>query len=261
MKKEFAETQILFFLCKCKKNKKMRKILSVIVIATILLSAVSCNNATKPCSSELNTTADSASYAIGMRLYEMYASDGLDSATNAEIVWKAFGDKMNDTALLTAEEMEAVLNTFFTKLQEEKQAQQQKEMQEKAQVNIEAGTAFLNKNATREDVVMTESGLQYRVIKEGTGKKPTAESTVSVNYVGKHLDGTVFDSSYDRGEPAEFPLNRVIAGWTEGLQLMNVGSKYEFFIPYNLAYGERGAGQEIGPCEVLVFEVELLEIK
>ena len=123
------------------------------------------------------------------------------------------------------------------------------------------GEQFLEENALREEVKVTESGLQYEVLRQGKGKRPTAEQTVKVHYEGTLIDGTVFDSSYKRGEPIEFPLNGVIKGWTEGLQLMPVGSKYKLYIPYQLGYGERGAGQQIPPYSALVFTVELLEIK
>ena len=125
----------------------------------------------------------------------------------------------------------------------------------------EEGEQFLQANALREEVKVTESGLQYEVIEEGKGAKPTAEQTVKVHYEGTLIDGTVFDSSYQRGEPIEFPLSGVIKGWTEGLQLMSVGSKYKLYIPYELGYGERGAGQSIPPYSALIFTVELLEIK
>ncbi len=141
------------------------------------------------------------------------------------------------------------------------QAQQQEVAAAAAAAAEEKGKGFLAENKAKEGVMVTDSGLQYEVITEGTGPKPTADDTVSVHYVGTLMNGTEFDSSIARGEPASFPLKGVIPGWTEGLQLMNVGSKYRFVIPSDLAYGERGAGQAIGPGETLVFEVELLEIK
>lgn len=123
------------------------------------------------------------------------------------------------------------------------------------------GEAFLAENAKRAEVKVTDSGLQYEVLKPGNGKYPTATQTVKVHYHGTLIDGTVFDSSVDRGETIEFPLNRVISGWTEGLQLMQEGAKYRFFIPYNLAYGERGSQPKIPPYSALIFDVELFEVK
>ncbi|MFK5951054.1 MAG: FKBP-type peptidyl-prolyl cis-trans isomerase [Methylococcales bacterium] len=125
--------------------------------------------------------------------------------------------------------------------------------------NKAAGEAFLAENAKKPNIVTTTSGLQYEVLVEGEGPSPSATTSVTVHYKGTTLDGKEFDSSYSRNEPATFPLNRVIAGWTEGLQLMNVGAKYRFFIPSELAYGQRGAGADIGPNETLIFEVELLK--
>jgi FKBP-type peptidyl-prolyl cis-trans isomerase FkpA len=129
-----------------------------------------------------------------------------------------------------------------------------------SQTAKEKGEAFLQENAKKDGITTTASGLQYEVITEGDGKKPGATDTVQVHYRGTLLDGTEFDSSYKRGEPISFRLNQVIPGWTEGLQLMTVGSKYRLFIPSNLAYGSRGAGGVIGPDETLIFEVELLDV-
>jgi FKBP-type peptidyl-prolyl cis-trans isomerase FklB len=122
------------------------------------------------------------------------------------------------------------------------------------------GTAFLEENSKRDDVIVTESGLQYEVITEGDGEKPNAGSTVRTHYRGSLINGSEFDSSYSRNQPTEFPVNGVIAGWTEALQLMNVGSKWKLYIPYQLAYGEQGAGGAIGPYQALIFEIELLGI-
>ena len=127
--------------------------------------------------------------------------------------------------------------------------------------HLEAGKQFLEENAKNKDVIQRGSGLQYKVLNEGIGSKPNATDTVRVHYEGKLIDGTKFDSSYDRGEPISFPLNGVIAGWTEGVQLMSTGATYEFYIPYNLAYGDRGAGGVIPPYATLIFKVELLGIE
>jgi len=130
-----------------------------------------------------------------------------------------------------------------------------------AQTALEKGQAFLKENAKQPGVKTTASGLQYKVLKEGTGKQPKTTDTVEVNYEGKLLNGTVFDSSYKRGQSISFPLNQVIPGWTEGVALMKEGAKYEFFIPSNLAYGSQGAGTDIGPDETLIFTVELIKVK
>ena len=130
-----------------------------------------------------------------------------------------------------------------------------------AQSPVEKGESFLQENATKEGVHVTPSGLQYKVLMDGTGRSPKATDTVKVQYRGTLLDGTEFDSSYKRNQPIEFALNQVIPGWTEGVQLMSEGAKYEFYIPSNLAYGRRGAGGVIGPDETLIFEVELLKVR
>ena len=153
-------------------------------------------------------------------------------------------------------EAQTLVNNFFA----EQQAKQEAAAEEAGKVAKAVGEDFLAENAKKENIVVLPSGLQYEVIKEGNGKKPSATSQVKCHYEGTLIDGTKFDSSYDRGEPATFGLNQVIAGWTEGVQLMSEGAKYRFFIPYELGYGERGAGASIPPYSALVFVVELIEV-
>ena len=229
----------------------MRKLSLLLTVALVLIAAMPCKSQKKVKENkvELKTLADSAAYAIGMQFGQALAQGNLTNI-NLELVKQGLEDEINGKSALDHNQYEATLEAFFT----QKQKEDNKE-------KIEEGEKFLAENAKRKEVKTTASGLQYEVITEGTGDKPAATNTVKVHYKGTTIAGKVFDSSYDRGTPAEFPLNRVIAGWTEGLQLMSVGSKYKFYIPYNLAYGERGAGQDIKPFETLIFEVELLEIK
>jgi FKBP-type peptidyl-prolyl cis-trans isomerase len=159
--------------------------------------------------------------------------------------------------LLTDDEMKIALTKFSGELR----AKQEQAMQKVGEINKKAGDDFLAQNKTKEGVVALPDGLQYKILKEGTGPKPTANDTVVCNYRGTLLDGTEFDSSYKRGQPATFPVSGVIKGWTEAVQLMPVGSKWQLFLPADLAYGNRGAGQEIGPNATLIFEVELLSIQ
>ncbi|MBR3946863.1 MAG: FKBP-type peptidyl-prolyl cis-trans isomerase [Bacteroidales bacterium] len=227
----------------------MRKLSLLLTVAFALLIALPAKSQKNVNKVELKTLEDSAAYAIGMQFGQAITQNGLANL-NIELIKKGLEDEVNGKSALDPHQYEATLEAFFT----QKQKEENKE-------KIEEGEKFLEKNAKRKEVKTTASGLQYEVITEGTGDKPAATNTVKVHYKGTTIAGKVFDSSYDRGTPAEFPLNRVIAGWTEGLQLMSVGSKYKFYIPYNLAYGERGAGQDIKPFETLIFEVELLEIK
>ena len=154
-------------------------------------------------------------------------------------------------------EAQTLVNNFFA----EQQARKEAAAAEAGRAAKAVGEDFLAENAKKDNIVVLPSGLQYEVIREGNGKKPSATSKVKCHYEGTLIDGTKFDSSYDRGEPATFGLNQVIAGWTEGLQLMSEGAKYRFFIPYNLGYGERGAGASIPPYAALVFDVELIEVQ
>lgn len=198
---------------------------------------------------------DRASYAIGYNFGRQFKQN--DIAINNDLLMKGLRDALGGgQASLTDEEMQTAMQAFQQTVMQQ-QAEKQKMMGEK---NKAEGEAFLAKNKERAEVKTTASGLQYEVMKEGEGPQPKATDTVTVHYKGTLMDGTEFDSSYQRGEPATFPLNGVIAGWTEGVQLMKVGSKYKFFIPAALGYGEQGAGGVIGPNAPLIFEVELISI-
>jgi len=197
---------------------------------------------------------DRASYIIGFNIGRTFKTNDLQA--NPDLVLKGLRDALaGETGLLTSDEMQATMQALQQQVQTA-QAAKQKVVGEK---NKTEGEAFLAKNKARAGVKTTASGLQYEVLKEGTGPSPKATDTVTVNYKGTLMDGTTFDSSYDRGQPATFVLNQVIPGWTEGVQLMKPGGKYKFYIPSNLAYGEQ-APPQIGPNAPLVFEVELLSI-
>lgn len=198
----------------------------------------------------MKNNTDSASYALGAQLGGSLKRDGLDTLLNIGLVMQGIQNGVLDTSGLTDEQISTIVQTFF-----------QKEMAKRTERESAKGDAFLAENGKKPGVKTTASGLQYEVIKEGTGAKPTLESIVSVFYKGTHLNGEVFDESRDNN-PVEFPVGQVIPGWIEGIQLMTVGSKYKFYVPGNLGYGPQGNPQGgIGPNEVLVFEVELLGIK
>lgn len=197
---------------------------------------------------------DRASYIIGFNIGRTFKTNDLQA--NPDLVLKGLRDGLaGETGLLTSEEMQATMQSLQQQVQTA-QAAKQKALGEK---NKAEGAAFLEKNKARAGVKTTASGLQYEVLKEGSGSSPKPTDTVTVNYKGTLMDGTTFDSSYDRGQPATFVLNQVIPGWTEGVQLMKPGAKYKFYIPSNLAYGEQ-APPQIGPNAPLIFEVELLSI-
>lgn len=203
----------------------------------------------------LNTQLQKVSYIIGLDIGKNLANQGveIDSAALAAGV----ADSFNDAAVkLTDSEIQTIMTAFQTELE----AKQSKIKAAESEKNTSEGQAFLELNRSKEGVVVLASGLQYREIKAGNGKSPKATDQVTTHYKGTLIDGTTFDSSYDRGEPAQFPVNGVIAGWTEALQLMKEGAVWELFIPASLAYGARGAGAKIGPNATLVFTVELLKV-
>ncbi|MBT8196769.1 MAG: FKBP-type peptidyl-prolyl cis-trans isomerase [Bacteroidia bacterium] len=220
-----------------KKNKKNKKIEEVVAPPP------------PPPAPVVFSKLDSVSYALGISIAQNISNQGLKEV-NSDMFAKGLEDYMKGGDMkISMEQANKMLNDYFVAMQNEKSKE-----------SIEMGKKFLAENATKEGVVTLPSGLQYKVLKEGTGAKPTLDDQVSTHYHGTLVDGTVFDSSLQRGEPATFPISGVIKGWTEALQLMPVGSKWELYIPSDLAYGERGAGGSIGPHATLIFQVELLSI-
>jgi FKBP-type peptidyl-prolyl cis-trans isomerase FklB len=203
----------------------------------------------------LNTRNQKVSYIIGLDIGRNLAQQGIE--IEAAALAQGISDAMGDAEpKLSESEIQSVMTSF----QEEMEAKQARIQSAQSGKNIEEGKAFLEINRMKEGVVALASGLQYREIKAGSGRSPKATDKVTTHYKGTLLDGSVFDSSYERGEPATFPVNGVIAGWTEALQLMKEGAVWELFIPSDLAYGARGAGGKIGPNATLVFTVELLSV-
>lgn len=230
-----AALSLVFVSAEAKKKKK--EPVAPVVVAPIFANQV-----------------DSMSYALGMNVGADFGKNLKNipgGKTNLDLLIKGFSASLKgDSTLFKSEFAVEYFRNYITKAQEVE-----------AEAKKAAGIQFLNENKTKEGVVTTASGLQYQVITPATGPKPTSVDSVKVHYQGFLVDGTKFDSSVDRGEPITFPLNGVIPGWTEGVQLMSVGSKYKFFVPSELGYGERGAGNVIPPFATLIFEVELLDIK
>jgi FKBP-type peptidyl-prolyl cis-trans isomerase FklB len=204
----------------------------------------------------LPTKKDQVSYAIGMNVGKGLHRESIDVDPN--MILQGLKDSMSGGKLLMTDDQ---AQQTLTQLQSEVREQEEAKRKTQAVDNQKAGEKFLADNKTKPGVITLPSGLQYKVLKEGTGPKPTIADTVTCNYKGTLIDGKEFDSSYKRGEPATFPLRGVIKGWTEALQLMPVGSKFQLVLPPDLAYGEHGAGADIGPNETLIFEVELIAIK
>jgi len=205
---------------------------------------------------ELKTRLDSVSYSIGVDVARNFKIQGVD--LNLDMFVKGLRDIFEGSPLRCSDSgMEAVTNTY----QRELMAKQSERAAQAGAKNKAEGVAFLEANKKKPGVVTTPSGLQYKIVKAGTGRKPLMSDTIVVNYKGTLIDGKEFDSSFKRGTPATFRLGDVIRGWTEALQLMPVGSTWEIYLPSDLAYGDRGAGADIGPNATLIFEVELLAIK
>ena len=199
---------------------------------------------------------DKLSYALGLGIGQQLAQMGAEGI-NADDFAAAINDVIGGKELkVSHREAQQIVQDYFAKQEQKLSAQRA----EQGKAHKEAGEKYLAENAKKDGVITLPSGLQYQVLKEGNGKKPSAKDTVMCHYEGFLIDGTVFDSSVQRGEPATFPLQQVIAGWTEGLQLMQEGAKYRFFIPYRLGYGEGGAGNSIPPFAALIFDVELIQV-
>jgi FKBP-type peptidyl-prolyl cis-trans isomerase len=224
---------------------KQRKLILAVALTVVILVPATAQK------SKLASSDDSLSYALGVANYMYYAGDSIN--INTKMFTKGMTDASKERAVMT----DTAASEFIVSYMQRRE--KLRLMAENSQ-KIEAARKWLADNAAQEGVITTESGLQYKILQEGTGSAPGPEDIVSVHYTGKTIDGTKFDSSYDRGEPARFRVNNVIRGWVEGLQLMKEGSKIMLYIPYDLAYGERGAGNVIKPFETLVFEVELLQV-
>jgi FKBP-type peptidyl-prolyl cis-trans isomerase FklB len=221
---------------------------SILIISASLLALPLFGQEKSP---QLKDQKDKVSYSIGMNIGANLSRQKVD--INPDLLAAGIKDAIAGKTQLTQDQVKEVMSQF-----EKDMEQKQKAAGEK---NKADGVKFLEDNKKKEGVKTTASGLQYKVIKEGTGPQPKATDMVTVNYRGTLIDGTEFDSSYKRGQPATFPLNGVIKGWTEGVQLMKQGGKYQFFVPSNLAYGERSVGPDIAANATLIFEVELLDVK
>lgn len=240
------------------------KLTKFLAVAVVTLSIVSCGNSQFKTKSSLATEVDSVSYSLGLDMANKIKMNFED--LDQDLFVQGFKNGMDSTNLLVeSKDINNILRTFFQKQQQEKMKEQQEAQAKKAEAEFgeykKEGEKFLADNKVKDGIKTTASGLQYIVLKEGKGDAPTATSRVKVHYHGTLTDGTVFDSSVDRGEPTEFGVNQVIKGWTEGLQLMKPGAKFKFFIPQDLAYGAQQRGAKIKPFSALVFEVELLEVK
>jgi FKBP-type peptidyl-prolyl cis-trans isomerase len=241
------------------------KIKGLVVLTGLIASLLSSCGQSSIKNAKIVTENDTLSYAIGANFYTQLSRDSI--FLNPAVLAKALIDAKEGKPVLTAEECQNFLMRFGAKMQETQMRKQEEAQKKQAEENkitfqnvIAQGDSFLQANKKRSGVIVTASGLQYEVVKMGTGKKPAETSTVKVHYTGTLINGFKFDSSYDRNEPAEFQVNGVIKGWTEALQLMPVGSKFKLFIPESLGYGAEGNGDVIKPYSTLIFDVELIQI-
>jgi len=228
-----------------------------LLILGIMAVLVSCGEATVT-KTKIANESDSLAYCIGINLYSQLKQDSMQ--LNPMLVAKGMMEAKSGKATLIDNAAQGYLIAFPNRKRMEAKAKQEAMARENFKSNIQAGDSFLQANKTKPGVVVTESGLQYKVVKMGNGPKPAATDVVKVHYTGTLINGTKFDSSIDRGKTAQFPLNQVIKGWTEGVQLMPVGSKFIFYVPAELGYGSQQASAEITPYSTLIFEVELLDI-
>ena len=237
----------------------MKVNVAIICGITLLVSACSQSGGISH-SSSLNSKQDSISYALGMDIANSVKGGLIDQGLEVQesLIAQAIVDVIGENSLLL---QQGDVQGLIVQMQRELSASQQEKMMQKAESNKTEADAFFAENKTKEGVIETESGLQYKILESGKGVSPKADETVVVHYTGKLLDGTTFDSSIERGSPTEFKVNQVISGWTEALQLMVPGDKWEVYIPSNLGYGAAGSPPQIGPYAGLVFEVELIEVK
>ncbi|MBU2869144.1 FKBP-type peptidyl-prolyl cis-trans isomerase [Colwellia sp. E2M01] len=240
------------------------KLFKPTLVALALVAVVGCNEevVAEAKAPVLDTEIQKQSYGLGASIgmymqRNLVEHDKLGLSLDKSLIINGFVDSIEGKSLIEQEEIQTLLQNLDASMKEKQQAA----LVEAAEASLAEGVDFLAENAKKEGVMVTESGIQYEVITEGEGAKPSAEDTVTVHYKGTFLNGETFDSSYDRNEPAVFPLNRVIQGWTEGVQLMPIGSKYKFTIPSDLAYGPNGNPPRIPGNAVLQFEIELLDIQ
>lgn len=225
----------------------------LIVIMVLLITQIGCNQMNSG-EADISTKVDSVSYSIGIDIGKNFKRQDIE--VNPLAMLRGIKDALADTSLLTDEELRVVMTNFQTEMRE----QQQVKKAEESKKNKEEAEAFFAENKNKEGVITLDSGVQYKILKSGNGKTPKLSSTVEAHYAGRLLDGTEFDNSYKRGAPIKTKLTGVIRGWTEVLQLMKEGDKWEVYIPSEMGYGERGGGQQIGPGAALIFEMELISV-